>query len=76
MKRFCDHWYFLDKRFKFQQYVCNPCRDSLVMSIKLIDIDILNICDIDYRCNISENIKSGAVNVLGNADLHKGRGVL
>ena len=46
------------------------------MSIKLIDIDILNICDIDYRCNISENIKSGAVNVLGNADLHKGRGVL
>ena len=40
----CDvshYWYFLDKRYKFQPYVCNGCHDVLVMSMNLGDIPIL-----------------------------------
>ena len=35
------YWYFLDKRYKFQPYVCNGCHDVLVMSMNLGDIPIL-----------------------------------
>ena len=38
----CHFWYFLDKRYKFQPYVCNGCHDVLVMSMNLGDIPILN----------------------------------
>ena len=44
---------FLDKGFKFQLYVCSCCHDVLMMSIKLIDIAILNINDANYRCIIN-----------------------
>ena len=37
----CHFWYFLDKRYKFQPYVCNGCHDVLVMSMNLGDIPIL-----------------------------------
>ena len=37
----CHFWYFLDKGFKFQPYVCNGCHDVLIMSINLSDFAIL-----------------------------------
>ena len=49
----CHYWYFLDKGFKFQLYVCSCCPDVLMMSIKVIDIAILNISDANYRCIIN-----------------------
>ena len=55
--------------FKFQSYVCNGCHDVLMMSINLNDIAILNISNADYCCIISGISKTGAVNLLKNADL-------
>ena len=26
----CHYWYFLDKDFKFQSYVCNRCHDLVI----------------------------------------------
>ena len=63
----CDiyhYWYFLDKRFKFQLYLCNECHDLLMMSINLNDIAILNIHDVDYCCIISGITKNKAVDLL------------
>ena len=42
----CDiwyYWYFVDKGFMFQTYVCLGCWDAFMMSIKLNNIAILNI---------------------------------
>ena len=39
----CHYWYFLNKGFKFQPNICNRCHDSLMMSINLSHIAILNI---------------------------------
>ena len=68
----CDifhYWYFLDKGFKFQTYVCNGCHNVLMISINLNDHTILNINGVDY-CGIINGIsKSDAMNVLQNADL-------
>ena len=48
----CHCWYFLNKGFKFQSYVCNRCHD-LLMSMNLSNIYILNIKNADYYCIIS-----------------------
>ena len=45
----CHHWYFLNKRIKFQPNACNGCHDLLIMSLNLSDIAILNINSSDYR---------------------------
>ena len=36
----CQYWYFLNKGFKFQQYVCNRCHDLLIISMNLSNIAI------------------------------------
>ena len=65
----CHCWYFLNKGFKFQPYVCNRCHDLLMMSKNLSNIYILNIKNADYRCIISGINKSEAINLLQNTDL-------
>ena len=32
----CHYWYFLNKGFKFQPYVCNRCHDLLMMSMNIL----------------------------------------
>ena len=44
----CHYWYFLNKGFKFQPYVCNRCHDLLMMSMNFSDIAILKIKNADY----------------------------
>ena len=39
----CHHWYFLNKKFKFQTFVWNRCHDLLMMSMNLGYIAIINI---------------------------------
>ena len=36
----CHSWYFLNKGFKFQSYVCNRCYDLVMMSMNLSNIVI------------------------------------
>ena len=43
----CHYWYFLNKGFKFQPYVCNKRHDLLMMSVNLSDIAILNTKNVD-----------------------------
>ena len=54
----CHYWYFLNKGFKFQPYLCNKCDDLLMMSMNLSDIATLNIKGYDYHCIISRISKS------------------
>ena len=58
----CRYWYFLNKGFKFQPYVCND-----VMNLRAIAI--LKIKRADYRCIISGIIKTKAINFMQNIDL-------
>ena len=53
----CDisHWYFLNKGFKFQPYVCNGCQDLLMTCMNLCNIAILKIKN-DYHYIITEAI--------------------
>ena len=62
----CHYWYFLDKAFKFQPYVCNGCHDVLMISMNL-----MNINGVDYRCIITRISKGKAVILLQKVDLNK-----
>ena len=46
------------------------------MSINLNDIAILNIRDVDYCCIINGISKNDATNLLQNANLTEGKGLL
>ena len=72
----CHYWYFLNKGFKFQPYVCNRCHDLLVMSMKLSDIAVLKIKNADYRCMITEISKIKGIKLLQNIDLTETCGAL
>ena len=72
----CHYWYFLNKGFMFQSYVCNKCHDLLMMSINLRDNAILNIKGSDYRCVISRISKGEAINVMQIIDLAGKSGTL
>ena len=60
----CHYWYFLNKNFMFEPYVCNRCHDLLMMPMNLSDIAILNIKGSDYRCIISGISKNKAINLM------------
>ena len=70
----CHYWYFLEKGFKFQPYVCNRCHDLLMISRNLSDIAILKI--IDYHCIITGISKSKAMKLVQNIDLTEKSGTL
>ena len=65
---------FLDKGFQFQLYVCNRCRDVLMMSLNLNVIVILNIQGVYYCCIINRIGRSEAMKLLQNAGLSKNLG--
>ena len=70
----CRYWYFLNKVFKFQIYVCNRCHDLLMMSKDLNSIYILNITNANYYCiinRISKKLIELAKQLLQNIDLTK-----
>ena len=64
----CHYWYFLNKGFNFQSYICSICHDLVMLSMSLSDIVILNIKGADYRCIFSGISKSEAINLMQNID--------
>ena len=59
----CHCWYFLNKVFKFQPYVCK-FHDLLIMSMNLSNIAILNIKGCDYCCITTGIRNSKAINLM------------
>ena len=43
----CHYWYFLDKGFKYELYLCNGCHDLIQKAINFNDI--VSIKESDYR---------------------------
>ena len=75
----CDiwhYWYFLNYSIKFQPNVCNRYHDSLMMSMNLSNIAVLNIEGPNYCCIISLINKNEAINLTQNANLTEKSGKL
>ena len=72
----CYYWYFFNYSFKFQPNVCNRCHDSLIISVSLSDITVLNIKGSLYCFIISLISKIQAKGLMQNADLTEKTGIL
>ena len=63
----CKYWYFINKNFNYQRYVCDGCHD---MSLKAISMHNLAIgCNdgIPSRINFTFMSKNDALNLIKNA---------
>ena len=45
----CHHWYFLDKNFKYEPYLCNGCHDLMQKAINFNNVIIVSVKGSDYR---------------------------
>ena len=39
----CHYWYFLDKNFKYEPYLCNGCHDLVQNPINFNDVAIVSV---------------------------------
>ena len=45
----CHYWYFLDKNFRYESYLCNGCHNLMQKAINFNDVPIVSIKGSDYR---------------------------
>ena len=64
----CCYWFF-NHGFKFQDSVCNGCRDLAMLSLNISDIAIITAKNVYYRCIIRKISKFEAINLLKNSVL-------
>ena len=64
----CHYWYFLDKNFKYESYLCNGCHDLMKKAINFNDVAIASVKGSDYRIHFWYMIKNDAINIIKNLD--------
>ena len=65
----CDiyhYWYFLDKNFKYEPYLCNGCHDLMQKAMNFNDVAIVSIKGNDYRIYFWCMSKDDAINKKNN----------
>ena len=71
----CYYWYFLDKNFNYEPYLCNGCHDLMQKAMNFNDAAIVSIKRSDYRIHFWYMTKNDAINLLNNSWLEN-KGVL
>ena len=44
----CHYWYFLNKSFSYEPYLCNGCHDLIPKAMNLNDVAIVSVKGSDY----------------------------
>ena len=47
----CHYWYFLDKNFNYEKYLCNGCHGLMQKALNIYNVAIASIKGNDYRIN-------------------------
>ena len=64
----CHYWYFLDKSFKYESYLCNGCHDLMQKAMNFHDIAIVSVKGSDYRIHFWYTSKDDAINIMKNSN--------
>ena len=65
----CHYWYFLDKGFKYETYLCNVCHDLMQKAMSFNDAVIASIKLNGYRIQFWYISKDDGINVMKNFTL-------
>ena len=60
----CHYWYFLDKNFKYEPYLCNGFHNLMQKAGSFNGVAIVSIKGSDYRIHFWYMCKSDAINLL------------
>ena len=66
------YWYFKDKGFKYEPYLCNGCLDLMQKAMGFNNIAILYIKKSAYRIHFSYMSKDDTINIMNGSNIvHK-----
>ena len=71
-----SYWYFLDKNFSYQPYLCNGCHDLMQKAMNFNDVAIVSVKDNDYRILFWYICKNDAISIMHNSNLIDKKGTL
>ena len=66
----CHYWYFLDKIFNYELYLCNGCHDLMQKAMNFNDVAILSIKGNDYKIHFWYISKDDAISIMNNSSLN------
>ena len=66
----CHYWYFLDKNFDYEPYLCNDCHDLMQKAMDF-NVAIVSIKGNDYRTHFWYMSKDDAISVMNNSSLNE-----
>ena len=72
----CYYWYFLDKKFSYEPYLCNGCHDLMRKAVNFNDVAIASIKENDYRIHLCYMSKDEAISIMYNFSLNEKTGLL
>ena len=72
----CHYWYFLDKNFSYEPYLCNGCYNIVQKCNKLKNIAIAHVKKSAYRIYFEYMSKREAGKLMTNSNLIDKKGVL
>ena len=72
----CHYWYFFDKNFNYDPYLCNECHDLMQKAMSFKNVAIVSIKENDYRIHFYYISKNDAITLMINSNLNNKNGVL
>ena len=72
----CHYWYFLDKNFNYEPYLCNGCHDLTQKAINFNAAAIVSIKGNNYRIHFWSLSKDDAISIINNSNLNEKFGLL
>ena len=72
----CHYWYFLNKSFKYEPYLCNGCHDLMQKAMNFNDVAIVFVKRKYYRIQFWYISIDDAINIMKNPDLNEKSGLL
>ena len=67
----CHYWYFVNKNFSYEPYLCNGCHDLMQKAMNFNDVSIVSIKGNDYRIHFWYMSKNDAINIMKSSNLKK-----
>ena len=63
----CNYWYFLDKNFIYESYICNGYHDLMQKAMNFNYVAIVSIKVNDYRIHFWYMSKDDAISIMNNS---------
>ena len=71
----CHYWYFLDKNFNYDPYLCNGHHDLMQKAMSFKNVAIVSIKGNNYKIHFWYTSKNDAIILMTNSNLNDKNGI-